>query len=117
MIGLSARGRIRQVRYNNRSLQPLRPQAGQAPEAFAAKADAFYQAYLAFAEILARPDLTLAFRLDPGDCLIFDNTRIMHARTAFTGAGSRHLQGCYADLDGVASALAVLNRNAKEESQ
>ena len=97
MIGLSARGRIRQVRYNNRSLQPLRPQAGQAPEAFAAKADAFYQAYLAFAEILARPDLTLAFRLDPGDCLIFDNTRIMHARTAFTGAGNRHLQGCYAD--------------------
>ena len=40
-----------------------------------------------------------------------------HARTAFTGAGNRHLQGCYADLDGVASALAVLNRNAQEESQ
>ncbi len=47
-------------------------------------------------------------RLHPGDCLIFDNTRILHGRTAFTGAGQRLLQGCYADLDGLASSLAVL---------
>jgi hypothetical protein len=41
------------------------------------------------------------------------NTRILHARTAFTGAGDRHLQGCYADLDGVASSLAVLRRTSQ----
>jgi gamma-butyrobetaine dioxygenase len=38
----------------------------------------------------------------------FDNTRILHARTAFTAAGERHLQGCYADLDGLESTLEVL---------
>ena len=58
----------------------------------------------------ARPELMLTFRLGPGDCLVFDNTRILHARTAFAATGRRHLQGCYADLDGGASTLALLRR-------
>ena len=62
------------------------------------------------AELLARPERQLNLRLAPGDCLIFDNTRILHARTAFSVTGGRHLQGCYADLDGLASTLAVLRR-------
>lgn len=52
-------------------------------------------------------------RLAPGDCLIFDNTRILHARTAFSVTGSRLLQGCYADMDGLASTLAVLRREGQ----
>jgi gamma-butyrobetaine dioxygenase len=113
MIGLDPRGRIREVRFNNRSLQPL-PLACGDSLLEPAEADAFYRAYLAFAEILRRPELMLAFRLSPGDCLAFDNTRVLHARTAFTSGGRRHLQGCYADLDGVASALAVLRRSDPE---
>jgi gamma-butyrobetaine dioxygenase len=108
MIGLDPRGRIREVRFNSRSLQPLASRDGSP--------DAFYRAYRAFAEVLTRPDLMLTFRLEPGDCVAFDNTRVLHARTAFTagrGPGSRHLQGCYADLDGVASELAVLCRHDK----
>jgi gamma-butyrobetaine dioxygenase len=30
-------------------------------------------------------------------------------------AGERHLQGCHADLDGLASTLAVLRRAGEEE--
>jgi len=108
MIGLDPLGRIREIRFNNRSMQPLGSPAG--PPA-SAEADAFYLAYRAFARVLARPELMLTFRLEPGDCIVFDNTRVLHARTAFTAGGHRHLQGCYADLDGVASALAVLRRN------
>jgi gamma-butyrobetaine dioxygenase len=108
MIGLDSRGRIREVRFNNRSLQPLRGLGGPPGPG---SADAFYRAYRAFAEVLARPELMLTFRLEPGDCVVFDNTRVLHARTAFTASGRRHLQGCYADLDGVASALAVLRRD------
>ena len=56
--------------------------------------------------------------LAPGDCVIFDNTRILHGRAGFTDSGGAHrghtgrrrLQGCYADLDGLASAVAVLAR-------
>jgi gamma-butyrobetaine dioxygenase len=113
MIGLDPRGQIREIRFNHRSLQPLSLTSGGSlleP----AEADAFYRAYLAFAKILQRPELMLTFRLGPGDCVAFDNTRVLHARTAFTSAGRRHLQGCYADLDGVASMLAVLRRSDPE---
>jgi hypothetical protein len=61
-----------------------------------------------------RPELMLTFRLGPGDCVVFDNTRILHARTGFDATGKRHLQGCYADLDGVASAVAVLRRSRRD---
>ena len=61
-----------------------------------------------FAELLFDPAAQLNFRLTPGDCLILDNTRLLHARTAFEAVGGRHLQGTYADLDGLLSTLAVL---------
>jgi gamma-butyrobetaine dioxygenase len=102
LIQLSPRGRVRGIRFNNRSARPLR-----LPHA---EITAFYAAYRQWAELLARPERQLNLRLAPGDCLIFDNTRILHARTAFSVTGGRHLQGCYADLDGLASTLAVLAR-------
>jgi len=61
--------------------------------------------------VLNRPGQQFVMRLQPGDCVIFDNTRLLHARTGFEGTGGeRHLQGCYADLDGLESTLAVLRR-------
>jgi gamma-butyrobetaine dioxygenase len=149
LIALNPRGRISCVRLNNRSMQPVRLPYP--------KAEAFYAAYRAWSAILARPEFALGLRLAPGDCLVFDNTRILHARTAFApaparspdsapgstsstsstgtstssvafsaaastgsgpspdlsaspGSGERHLQGCYADLDGLLSTLAVLRR-------
>ncbi len=107
LIGLSPRGRVREVRQNDRSMLPLRLPAGEA--------EAAYAAYRVWAALLARPEFLLRPRLEPGDCLIIDNTRVLHARTAFSGAqaagtGERLLQGCYADLDGLLSTLAVLRR-------
>ena len=102
LIQLSPRGRIRGIRFNNRSMRPLRlPYA---------EVTAFYAAYRTWAELLARPERQLNLRLAPGDCLIFDNTRVLHARTEFSVTGGRYLQGCYADLDGLASTLRVLRR-------
>jgi gamma-butyrobetaine dioxygenase len=101
MIGLDALGRIKSIRVNNRSMRPL---TGLAAE----RIPAFYAAYRAFAELLYRPQAQLNFRLEPGDSVVFDNTRALHARTGFTAAGDRHLQGCYADLDSAASARSVL---------
>jgi gamma-butyrobetaine dioxygenase len=108
MIGLDPRGRIRQIRLNGRSLAPVRLAAAQAR--------AFYAAYRAFAELAADAEALVTTTLAPGDCVIFDNTRVLHGRTAFANgggtasAGRRHLQGCYADLDGLASTVAVLAR-------
>jgi len=102
MIGVDPLGRIREIRFNNRSLLPICLPPDQMAE--------FYAAYRAFAELISAPELMLTFRLGPGDCVLFDNTRILHARTAFAATGQRHLQGCYADLDGVTSTLSVLRR-------
>jgi gamma-butyrobetaine dioxygenase len=102
LIGVDPRGRIREIRFNNRSTGTLRLPA--------AETSAFYAAYRVFGDLLLRPELRLDFRLAPGDCLVFDNVRLLHARTAFAAQGSRHLQGCYADLDGLASSRAVLRR-------
>ncbi|MEU6983580.1 TauD/TfdA family dioxygenase [Streptomyces sp. NPDC046324] len=102
LIGTDPAGRIREIRFNNRSFGTLRLPAGPLAD--------FYAAYRRFGELLLRTELQLDFRLAPGDCLIFDNTRLLHARTAFAESGDRHLQGAYADIDGLASTLAVLRR-------
>ena len=103
LIGLDPADRIREIRFNNRSMQPL-----SLPES---AVSVYYEAYRQFAELLYRPQAQLNLRLEPGDCLVFDNTRALHSRTGFTAGGDRHLQGCYADLDGAASNLAVLRRD------
>ena len=107
MISLDPPGRIREIRFNSRALRPVR--LGRAHAA------AFYAAYRAFADLLADPAARLTVRLGPGDCAVFDNTRILHARTGFTSSGRRHLQGCYADLDGIESAVAVAGRGDQPE--
>lgn len=102
LIGIDAAGGVREVRFNNRSMEPLRLHSEPVTR--------FYDAYRSFAEIIARPTMGVTFRLEPGDCVIFDNVRLLHSRTAFEDGrgGSRHLQGCYADLDGLFSTIAML---------
>ena len=102
LIGLDAAGAIREIRFNNRSMR--------VPAMGPAEADAFYRAYRTFAELVFDPVAQVGFRLEAGDCVVFDNTRLLHARTAFASVGGRHLQGTYADLDGLMSTLATLER-------
>ena len=94
-------GELIAVRFNNRSAAPL------TDIPFDAMAD-YYAAYRAMARLVEDPAMGVSFRLSPGDAFVVDNTRVLHGRTAFTGAGGRWLQGCYADKDGLLSALAVL---------
>ncbi|MCS5592417.1 MAG: gamma-butyrobetaine dioxygenase [Gammaproteobacteria bacterium] len=102
MIELNDKGEVVKVRYNNRSIDAIKLPAD--------KIRAFYKAYRHWGEIIERADLKVTFKLSPGDLMLFDNTRVMHARTAFSKRGKRHLQGAYADLDGLYSLLNVLER-------
>jgi gamma-butyrobetaine dioxygenase len=102
MISVDDRGQVIGIRFNNRSLAPLDLPADQIP--------GFYKAYRQFADILFDPASALTFKLAPGELFAVDNRRILHGRTAFSAAGKRHLQGCYADMDGLLSKLAVLER-------
>jgi gamma-butyrobetaine dioxygenase len=103
LIELDSDGMVRSVRFNPRSMQqPSMPSAELA---------AWYDAYLPFARLLADLQFQIRFRLDPGDLFIVDNRRVLHGRTAYEAtSGSRHLQGCYADIDGLHSTISVLQR-------
>jgi len=55
----------------------------------------WYRAYDAFMRLLRDPRHHYRFRLAPGDVLLYDNHRVLHGRTAFTGA--RWVRGVYFD--------------------
>ncbi len=101
LIEINADGEIIKVRFNNRSIDTVKLKP--------ALIKPFYEAYRHFAEILERPDQQIEFKLEVGDLLLLDNTRVLHARKAFAASGKRHLQGAYSDLDGLYSSLAKLN--------
>ena len=67
-----------------------------------------YKAYRAFSDNVNDPKLAVNFKLNPGECFITDNTRVLHARTAYSGKGTRWLQGCYVDKDGLLSAISTM---------
>lgn len=113
MIQTEAAGTLRGVAFNNRSAAgPLAMPPEQVP--------AFYAAYRRFAQLLkvssdgAENTLALQLKLQPGQCVVFDNTRVLHGRTGFSlnQGGGRWLQGCYSDKDAAFSKLRVLSRMA-----
>ena len=105
MIELAPDGELIGVRFNNRS-------AAAITDVPFDKMAAYYEAYRHFGNIIDDPEMEVTFRLDPGQCFLVDNTRVLHARKGYSGAGTRWLQGCYADKDGLYSELAVLQEAA-----
>lgn len=104
MIELAPDGELIGIRFNNRSTAPI------ADVPFD-KMELYYAAYRRFAELTDDPDMAVSFKLEPGEGFMVDNTRIMHARVGYSGSGTRWLQGCYADKDGMLSTLACLQNS------
>lgn len=101
MIELGPNGEVIAIRFNNRSCAPLVDIPYE-------KMQGYYAAYRYFAALVDDPEMAISFKLAPGEGFLVDNTRILHARTAYSGTGSRWFQGCYADKDGLLSTLASL---------
>ena len=104
MIELNDNHEIIKVRYNSRSIDTI-----NVPKD---KMRSFYMAYCHWSEVIERDELKIQFKLSEGDLLLFDNTRVMHARTKFSKTGRRHLQGAYTDLDGLFSLLNTLEKRS-----
>ena len=102
MITLSPDGELIAVHFNNRSIAPIT----DVPYKDMLN---YYKAYRKFSTIINNPKMAVSFKLNPGDCFIVDNTRVLHARTAYLGAGSRWLQGCYVDKDGLLSKISTIS--------
>jgi gamma-butyrobetaine hydroxylase len=101
MIELAPDGELVGIRFNNRSAAPI-------VDVPYDDMDGYYKAYRDLAEIVDDPSMAVSFKLSPGDSFIVDNTRVMHARKGYSGEGTRWLQGCYADKDGLLSTLSGL---------
>ncbi len=67
-------------------------------------------------ELFTDPRFELQFPLQAGELMMFDNSRVLHGRTAYDPAeGRRHLQGCYIDLDGPRSLYRTHVRRSERE--
>ena len=106
MIELAPDGELVGIRFNNRSAAAI------TDVPFDDMAD-YYAGYRLLGEIIDDPAMEVAFKLSPGESFIVDNTRVLHARRGYSGAGSRWLQGCYADKDGLRSTLQSIERQGR----
>lgn len=103
MIELAPDGEMIGIRFNNRSAAAI------TDVPYADMAD-YYAAYRRLGELIDDPAGEVSFRLDPGESFVVDNTRVLHARKAYSGTGTRWFQGCYADKDGLLSTLAAMEQ-------
>ena len=105
MIELAPDGELIGVRFNNRSAAAFTDIPFEVMPTY-------YDAYRRFGEIIDDPAMEVSFRLDPGECFVVENTRVLHSRKAYGGTGHRWLQGCYADRDSLLSRYRVLSEGA-----
>ena len=76
--------------------------------------DAYYPAFCRFGRMLQAPKYLMRFRLSAGECIVFDNHRIVHGRASYTAeSGERHLRGCYTDRGEMRSAYRALTTQGR----
>ena len=110
ILELAPDGELTAIRFNNRSLAAVTDVPFE-------RMEAWYGAYRRLGEIVDDPAMQVMVRLEPGECFVLDNTRVLHGRRAYAGSGRRWLQGCYADKDGLLSKLAVLTAAGREAAE
>lgn len=76
---------------------------------FAKSMRAWHEAAQTFRDLTELAHHVYRRQMAPGECVIFDNRRVLHARTAFAG-GERWLRGAYLDDDPYLSKMRVLER-------
>jgi len=101
MIETTPDGEVICIRFNNRSSAAFTDIPFDDMQAY-------YRAYRRLGEWIDDPAMQVAFKLEPGECFVVDNTRVLHARKGYTGEGHRWLQGCYPDKDGLLSTLSSM---------
>lgn len=94
-IELGGDGRIQALRFSAKSGQYAPPLAAETMQAF-------YVARRRFSQLAHEAKHIASMQFEPGDCLVFDNQRLLHARSEILPSdGDRWVQGCYIDRDGL----------------
>jgi gamma-butyrobetaine dioxygenase len=76
--------------------------------------DEYYPAFRRFGRLLQSDKYVMRFRLNAGECIVFDNHRIVHGRAAYVAeSGDRHLRGCYTDRGEMRSTYRALTSKGR----
>lgn len=60
--------------------------------------DDYYPAFCRFGKMLQEDKYMMRFMMKAGECMVFDNHRIVHGRSAYSAtSGERYLRGTYSD--------------------
>lgn len=92
-------GEVKQIRHSYFTLAPF-----QLPFWLTI---AYYNAYRRYASILYDPQCQYKVSLEPGDFVLYDNFKALHARDGFTGP--RHVRGVYFRTEDVINKLKRVN--------
>lgn len=115
----SSMPRLTAVNYSPPFQAPL-PLAGHPLLRDLATRTRFYRAFQRFADLTLSPEFRYERQLSEGECVLFDNRRVLHSRKGFeflddgTGVAEeedkvkRWLKGCYVDGDAIWSSYRVL---------
>jgi hypothetical protein len=72
---------------------------------------AWHRAARRFSALIAHEDNVFEYKMQPGECVVFDNRRVLHGRKAFdTGSGTRWLRGTYIADEDFRSRMASIPR-------
>ncbi|MCF2906487.1 TauD/TfdA family dioxygenase [Octadecabacter sp. CECT 8868] len=73
--------------------------------------DTYYPAFIKFIRMMQDDRFVMKFRSEPGNCIVFDNHRIVHGREGYVAeSGSRHLRGCYTDRAAMRSTYRIASK-------
>lgn len=74
--------------------------------------DVYYPAFVKFIRMMQEARFVMKFRSEAGNCVVFDNHRIVHGREGYVAeSGSRHLRGCYTDRAAMRSTYRIASQN------
>lgn len=76
--------------------------------------DDYYPAFCRFGKMLQDDKFMMRFLMKAGECMVFDNHRIVHGRMAYSAtSGDRYLRGCYADREEMRSTYRALTTEGR----
>jgi len=74
--------------------------------------DDYYPAFIKFIRMMQEDRFVIKFRSEAGNCVVFDNHRVVHGREGYVAeSGRRHLRGCYTDRAAMRSTYRIASRN------
>ncbi|KAI9824267.1 MAG: hypothetical protein M1832_002074 [Thelocarpon impressellum] len=104
--------RLSAVNYSPPFQAPFESDTGSADQG--SKLRQYLAAIKAFARHVEAPEAIYERKLAEGECVVFHNRRVLHARRAFApGTGERWLRGAYLDGDVFASRWRVLSEQLR----